>query len=67
MDYPRGVGHSQRLGYLDGNLQNSSERQVFLRNQFTQGLAVNEFRRDKVDLIYFADFVNRQDVRMIQS
>src|SRR3989441_8944223 len=67
MHYPGSVRRSQRLGHLNGNLQYFNERQIFLRNQLAKRLAVDEFRGDEVKLIYLADFVNREDVRMIQS
>ena len=33
----------------------------------TQGLAVDEFGRDKLISVCFADLINRKNVRMIQS
>ena len=67
MDYPRRVRRRQPRGDLRGNVQNLFERQLSPRNQLAEGLPVDELGGDEMNAFDFPDFVNRQDIRMIQT
>src|SRR2546425_12839146 len=66
MDDPCGVGRGERTTNLNRDLQRL--RQIQSRtNALPQSLAVNKLSGDETRTPSDADFINREDVRMIQS
>lgn len=60
-------GMRERLSGLRGNVERLIERERRALQMGAYRLAVNEFSREKMDFAFYAKFVNRQDVRMIQG
>jgi hypothetical protein len=68
MHNPRLVRRHQRGRYLRGDVERLVHLQVAgARQQRAQRLAVNELRGDEVMAVGFSDFVNGQDVGVIEG
>ena len=60
------VRRCQRRGGLDGDLENLAQRQLATLQALAQRFAFDQLRDDVARLVVIADFVNGQDVRVVQ-
>src|SRR5262249_43220717 len=61
------MGGVERVGDLDGGVERDRRFQSRRSQPPAQRLAFNEFSRDITPPVRFADFVNGDDVRMVES
>ena len=62
-----GVRGGERVGHLRGDAQRIGEPHAFARNQLVQGLAIQQLHDDVGLAVLFADFVDGDDIGMVQS
>jgi hypothetical protein len=66
VDDAGGMGGNQGCGSLDGNVERFGNRKRLLTQALSQSLAFDEFGTDEVGLSHLSDFINGDDVRMIE-
>jgi hypothetical protein len=66
VDNPARVRRVERIGHLHGNRQRLGQWHGPARDPCRERLPLDEFHRDEMPAIAFADVVNRADIRMIE-
>ena len=66
MDNPGFVRGGERARHLDRDIDSFTPPPSAARETLTQRLAFDQFARDVVSRVILADFVNRQDIWMIE-
>ena len=67
MDDPRLVGGGERRNDLFGNAENFAEIHRRTRHALSQRFAFDEFGGDEVRSVRRADFINRENVRVVEG
>ena len=67
MDDSGGVRGGKRIGNLNHNIQNFAEADFIVLEMFPKRFAFDKFGGNIVCVVNIADFVNRQNIRMIQG
>ena len=60
------VRRRQRRSHLNGDVERFAQIRLPRRYQLAQGFAFDQFGGNKMRAVEFSDFVNRDDIRVIQ-
>src|SRR5262245_13631763 len=66
MDDPGCVRGCERAGHLDGDIERVAALHLPVLHTLPQRLAFDVFADDEMAVIYFADFMNGEDVRLVE-